>query len=465
MMEEQKNVKKPISHERIYGIMICVPLGASFAFFLKNLIGGSMHGVLIIGICMLLLAGICYYMKIRKFSSYIKEFVLSVAILLLVFAISLNSGASYSDDFSLYLACIGLGGMYMEPKITRVQIVVADVLFALMYAIHPEKAESLGQYILCMACFTLAGVLFALAIKRGRAFIEIGEERAKEAEHLVGLMKRMGVELDKDFMDSSVQIENSTNGLKKGSASITQGTRDVTDNCGEVYNKIIETEEQLQRLNEEVGTFEQVMTENRENVQVMSGQVQEVSGTISEAHVVFREMETQMHQVVKMARQMGDISFDTTILALNASIEAARAGDAGAGFAVVAERMRTLSETSNQFSEQVSEVIKDMLEQVEKTAEQFEESDTALQQSEQTMETLQGSFERLQNQFADLYANMEKQNDNVRQVEFIFDRLQGNISEMQGYSVENQKAVESIVDAMNIYKESISQVIESTQKL
>lgn len=463
--QEKKEVKKPINRERIYKIMVFVPSSVALIFLIKNLIGKSLTGALTIGISLILLLAIIGMMQIKKVETSKKEFVLSLLLPFLVFTISLNSGAAYSDDFPMYLAVIGLCGMYLEPAITKLQIVIIDIMFVLMYVIHPEKAESLGQYILCLVIFTLAAWLFEMTIKRGRAFIEISEERAREAEVLLESMRQMGEDLQKDFSSSSAQIANSTKALKSGSDSITQGSDQVSGSCAQVHQMIQETENQIDELNREVQNFETVLSENHHNMEAMNEQVQVVSHIINETNTVFKEMEEKMNEIASVAKQLGNISFNTTILSLNASIEAARAGNAGSGFSVVAGRMRELSENSDMFSEQVAEVVKEMLEQVEKTSQQFDGSHQALENSKQTMRELRTGFEQLQAQFDTLYQNIEQQNQNVKQVDYIFDGLQEKVSEMHNYSLDNQDAVEAIVDAMDVYRQDISKVIENTKQV
>ncbi len=463
-MDIQKKTKKPMSQEGIFKIMICVTYVVSSVFLLKNLLGKNMQGALVIGLTVLAFTAIILFMKARNLATVTKEFVVSIALVFVVFVISLYSGECYSDDFPMMLAIVGMTGLYMQPKFTRIQIVIMDIAFVLMYLIHPDHAESLSQYIMCMAIFTLAAWLFSLTIKRGRAFIEISEERAKAAEELLLSMNVMGEELQRDFESSSESIDESTHELESGSDTIMRGARAMAECCEEVHDKIQITGQQIDALDEEVKGVEVVLTENRSNIGEMTKQIELVKQTMKEANEVFGAMQAKMRDIAKVSKQLSDISFNTTILSLNASIEAAKAGDAGAGFEVVAGEVRKLSEDSNECSEKVSDIVKELHEQVDSTAVQFEDSYNALAASVETMNTLQESFVRLTESFESLYGNIEAQNSNVSQVDNIFAQLNERVMEMSISSEANQEAVAAIIEAMDIYKVNITKVINDTKQ-
>lgn len=475
MSDAQNAVKKPISKEKIFKVMLYITYIVASLFLVKNIIAKSVVGMIVIAASLLVFTVVMLGLKKGNAKEETRQFVLSMSLVLLVFIISLNSGESYSDDFPLFLAVIGLTGMYLRPKYTLIQGGLATVLLIIEFIVHPEKAGAVGQFFLCLAMFVLASGMFYLAIQRGRAFIVMSQARAEEAEKLLNSLLTVGEELKNNFENSSGRIENlqsadirleeNTRELKNSSESISQGAREVENTCDDVQDKIQVTGQQIDALNGEVKNFEASLAVNRKNMEEMNRQMTSVKEIMHGANEVFRMMEQRMQEIHSVMEQLDSISASTTMLSLNASIEAARAGQAGAGFAVVASKVQELAVDSNKCSAQVADVVNAMQDQVQKTTMQLGESMEAINNSLEALEGLKGGFDNLTQQFGSLYSNIEEQNSNVSQVDAIFRELKDRITDMSSHSEENQASVQAIAEAMGVYKESMNEVIDDTKHI
>ena len=472
MNEEQKRTKEPMSKEAINKLMLILVFGVTSIFLVKNIIGKNVTAMIVIGACLVVFAAAVLILKKIKAKPEAQQNVVSMSVLVLVFVISLFSGASFSDDFLLYLAVIGLAGLYLRPRLTLVQLFTADVLLVAQALIHPEKTEGVSQYILCLACFTLAAALMYQIIKRGHAYIAKSDMRAEEAEQLIVTLTNMGEEIHNNFKKSAEsyeglnvineQLKDTAQGLKDGSEGILAGTEEVVVVCDGMREKITMTGNQISALNEDVNQFESALSENHKNMEGMTKQMEYVQKSMKETSEVFRKLEQQMMQIAEVTEQLNKIASNTTMLALNASIEAARAGKMGEGFAVVASKVQDLAVDSNRCSAQVAEVVNAIQDQIKNTTNEITESQEAIQESLESMAGLASGYSELTSGFASLHGNIAAQNDNMAAIDAEFDQLKEKISEMSSYSQENQEAVESIAEAIAAYKDNMQKVIDDS---
>jgi methyl-accepting chemotaxis protein len=109
-----------------------------------------------------------------------------------------------------------------------------------------------------------------------------------------------------------------------------------------------------------------------------------------------RQLVSYTEELKKMAAEVAEIASQTNLLALNAAIEAARAGEAGRGFAVVADEVRKLSSLSSDTGKKMSEkvnVINNAIAAVIDVAEKFGDEDTrSVSGAEETIKHVLGNF-------------------------------------------------------------------------
>lgn len=149
-----------------------------------------------------------------------------------------------------------------------------------------------------------------------------------------------------------------------------QGMSAQTDSEDRMLHSLLDHDEQGQNFSDFIGETESLMT----------FLVDTVLKTSDESRVVMQKLEamsSKVDGVISLLDDVKDIASQTNLLALNAAIEAARAGEAGRGFAVVADEVRKLSQKSDAFSDQISDITMSVKGTLEDALEKVSEVVTA----------------------------------------------------------------------------------------
>ena len=127
----------------------------------------------------------------------------------------------------------------------------------------------------------------------------------------------------------------------------------------------------------------------------------------------------QVSGILGILNEVESIAKQTNLLALNAAIEAARAGEAGRGFAVVADEVRNLSENTNKFSKQIRALVGDVnksLVSAEQSINSLAATDmTFVMESKQRVETMMGDLTELNTTIAKNADELNQINAKVEQ--------------------------------------------------
>jgi methyl-accepting chemotaxis protein len=238
---------------------------------------------------------------------------------------------------------------------------------------------------------------------------------------------------------ASLQITQSSQAQSAAAASTAAAVEEITVSI----NSVAANTEDVRKLSAQ--SLSQTQQGNQ-SVSAMVGEIQTVQNAVNKIAGSVKEFVESTRAIAGMTQQVKEIADQTNLLALNAAIEAARAGEQGRGFAVVADEVRKLAEKSAQSASEIDQVTNSLNKKsgdVEATVQQGLRSLQATQQQVgQVSEILTGAgaaVEKASHGVNDIASSINEQS-------MASAEIARNVEKIAQMSEENHAAVNSNTD-------------------
>ncbi len=317
-----------------------------------------------------------------------------------------------------------------------------------------------------------------LQFKTKDEFAHLAESFNSMSEKLRQMMKQVG--------DSSEQVAATSEQLTASSLEVTQATEVVTESIqdiaqgideqdtltGDVRNlsahileKMNDISTSIQNVNDATVETKNMASLGRSSVHVATVQMDEISANTSELNTRVQDLDDNSAAIVAAVNVIKSIATQTNLLAINASIEAARSGEHGKGFAVVAEEVRKLADESNLAAVEIEKVVAQITDSTRIIEEDMVNSNDSVHVGRDKVNVARDNFIQIDDAITDVQAQTELVTAAIRTIHQDIEKLVQEINYIGEVSMKSSRHVQSVAASSEEQNAAMEEVAAASTHL
>ncbi|MDX1723998.1 MAG: methyl-accepting chemotaxis protein [Pseudomonas sp.] len=208
----------------------------------------------------------------------------------------------------------------------------------------------------------------------------------------------------------------------------------------------------------EAGQTREIANQSNQRSERTSASMRQLSSRLGDSAATLQQLRVQTEQITRVVDVIKGIAEQTNLLALNAAIEAARAGEQGRGFAVVADEVRSLSQRTQNSTAEIAQTVADLHRVVGQSVSLMEE---AVQQAEGDV----GSVLAMGEDMSGIVESVQRVSDRLAQIATAAEQQAATADEVSGNIQQVDQGASAMLDGAQAVSEAAEQLRRGSQVL
>ncbi|BAW61986.1 methyl-accepting chemotaxis protein TlpB [Helicobacter pylori] len=261
--------------------------------------------------------------------------------------------------------------------------------------------------------------------------------------------------LNKTSMDKLVQITQETQKSMKNSSTTLNSVKNKATDIASMMNASIE---QSQGLRERLIETQAFVKESKDAIGDLFSQITESAHTEEELSSQVEQLSRNADDVKSILDIINDIADQTNLLALNAAIEAARAGEHGRGFAVVADEVRNLAGRTQKSLAEINSTIMVIVQEINAVSSQMNLNSQKMERLSDMSKNVQETYEKMSSNLSSVVSDSNQSMDDYAKSGHQIEAMVSDFVEVEKVA---SKTLADSSDILNI----VTHVSETTMNL
>ncbi|WP_016992033.1 methyl-accepting chemotaxis protein [Lysinibacillus boronitolerans] len=339
-------------------------------------------------------------------------------------------------------------------------------------------AKNIQQTVVEMDKFSEGNLQTHLQFKTKDEFAHLADSFNSMSEKLRLMMKQVGnsseqvAATSEQLTASSMEVTQATEVVTESIHDIAQGidqqdtlTGDVRNLSAHILKKMNDISASIQSVNQATVDTKNMAHTGRSSVHDVTAQMNEISANTSELNTRVQDLDDNTAAIVSAVNVIKSIATQTNLLAINASIEAARSGEHGKGFAVVAEEVRKLADESNLAAVDIEKVVVQITDSTRIIEEDMVNSKDSVHVGREKVNVARDNFIQIDDAINDVQAQTELVTAAIRTIQQDIEKLVQEIDYISEVSMKSSHHVQSVAASSEEQNAAMEEVAAASTHL